>query len=160
MSGQNDRGQLGLGQKISSADHFQLIENLPQKMSAIAAGEGHTIVVDCHGEIYAFGDNKYEKITSDTNLNLFEPFYVDQFRSFEVLQVVCGGQQTVILAKTKSIQGNSIKTLFIRKIISRFQMTLMKVLLEQIQLVRRKLKNIFLNASITMIAYQQTKNMH
>ncbi|CAF1394170.1 unnamed protein product [Adineta ricciae] len=99
--GRNDRGQLGLGPSVASAESFELIPGLPKRIQAIAAGEGHTAVLGPRGDIYVFGDGKHGKLGSTTYSNEFEPCIVDKFKLYNVLKVVCGGCQTIVLAKKK-----------------------------------------------------------
>ena len=99
--GRNDRGQLGLGPSVASAESFEPIPGLPKRIQAIAAGEGHTAVLGPRGDIYVFGDGKHGKLGSTTCSNEFEPCIVDKFKFYNVLKVVCGGCQTIVLAKKK-----------------------------------------------------------
>ncbi len=105
LIGQGDRGQLGLGRKVSMAKHFEIIENLPEQIIAIAAGEAHTAIVDSSGNIYVFGDGKHGKLSSETHANEFEPYFIEKFKEYNILKVVCGGCQTIILAEKKSIKN-------------------------------------------------------
>ncbi len=100
--GCGDRGQLGLGPRVLSAETFELVLGLPKRLTAISAGEGHTAVLGSRGDIYVFGDGKYGKLGSTTHSNEFEPCFVDKFKTYNVLKVVCGGLQTIILAQKKN----------------------------------------------------------
>ncbi len=97
-----DRGQLGLGSRVSSAETFELIPGLPKRVTAITAGEAHTAVLGSRYDMYAFGDGRYGKLGSATHSNEFEPFFVDKFKNYNVLKVVCGGCQTIVLAQKKN----------------------------------------------------------
>ena len=100
--GDGSRGQLGLGHRVLSAESFELVQGLPKRLSAIAAGEGHTMVLGVRGELYVFGDGKHGKLGSPTHSNEMEPCQVEKFKNYEVLKVACGGCQTIALAKKKS----------------------------------------------------------
>jgi alpha-tubulin suppressor-like RCC1 family protein len=105
LKGRGDRGQLGLGHRVSIAKHFEIIKNLPKRLTTIATGEGHTAIIDFRGKIYVFGDGKYGKLTSEIHSNKFEPYFLHKFKGYNVLKVVCGGCQTIILAQKKSIES-------------------------------------------------------
>jgi alpha-tubulin suppressor-like RCC1 family protein len=122
--GQGDRGQLGLGSKILIAEHFEIIENLPKYPTAIAAGEAHTAVLGPQGDLYVFGDAKHGKLSYETHSNEFEPYSINKFKQYNVLKVVCGGCQTIILAQKKSTEDEDSINLFsifiLKQILSRF----------------------------------------
>lgn len=100
--GLGDRGQLGLGSGMNKAETFEQIEGLPKRATAIAAGEAHTAVIGNRKDIYVFGDGKHGKLGSTTYSNEFQPCSVEKFRNYNVLKVVCGGCQTIVLAQKKS----------------------------------------------------------
>ncbi|UJR08508.1 hypothetical protein I4U23_012774 [Adineta vaga] len=100
--GRNDRGQLGLGPRVSTAESFESVQGLPKRITEIAAGEGHTAVLGSRGDIYVFGDGKHGKLGSQTHSNEFEPCFVDKFKVYNVLKVVCGGCQTIVFAQKKN----------------------------------------------------------
>jgi hypothetical protein len=99
--GLGDRGQLGLGLRVLSAETFESVQNLPKRLVAIAAGEAHTVVLSARGGMYVFGDGKHGKLGPTTHSNEFEPCLVDKFKSYNVTKVVCGGCQTIVLAEKK-----------------------------------------------------------
>lgn len=101
--GRGDRGQLGLGSRISSAENFELITGLPKRVTAIAAGEAHTAVIGSRNDLHVFGCGKHGKLGGSTNTisNEFEPCSVEKFKNYNVLKVVCGGCQTIVLAQKK-----------------------------------------------------------
>ncbi|CAF0918769.1 unnamed protein product [Rotaria sordida] len=103
--GRGDCGQLGLGPSILFAEHFKMIENLPKYVTAIAAGKVHTAILSHDGNIYAFGDGKYGKLSYETYSNVFEPRSINKFKGYNVLKVVCGGCQTIILAQKKQTEN-------------------------------------------------------
>ncbi len=80
-----------------------MIEHLPKHLTAIAAGSAHTAIIDSCGGIYLFGDGKDGKLNYGSHSNKFEPSFSDQFKGYNVLNVVCGGCQTIIFAQRKSI---------------------------------------------------------
>ncbi len=101
--GLGDRGQLGLGPRVVSSEGFELIPSLPKRVTAIAAGEAHTAVIGSRNDMYVFGDGKHGKLGSTTtHSNEFEPCHVDKLQNFNVLKVVCGGCQTIVLAQKKT----------------------------------------------------------
>ncbi|CAF3772630.1 unnamed protein product [Adineta steineri] len=100
--GHGDRGQLGLGHKVHSAETFEFVPGLPKRLTAVAAGEAHTIILGSRGDIYVCGDGKHGKLGSQTHSNEFEPCLIDKFKSYNVLKVVCGGCQTIVLAQKKT----------------------------------------------------------
>ncbi len=100
--GLGDRGQLGLGSRVFLSETFELIPGLPKRITAISAGEAHTVVIGSRYDMYVFGDGKHGKLGPATHSNEFEPCCVDKFKNFNVLKVVCGGCQTIVLAQKKS----------------------------------------------------------
>lgn len=99
--GMGDRGQLGLGSRISKVEKFEHIEGIPKRATAIAAGEAHTAVIGSRNDLYVFGDGKHGKLGSTTYSNEFEPCFVEKFRNYNVFKIVCGGCQTIVLAQKK-----------------------------------------------------------
>ncbi|CAF1984272.1 unnamed protein product [Rotaria magnacalcarata] len=102
--GRGEHGQLGLGRKISNSENFKMIENLPKNLTTIAAGKAHTTLLGLNGELYVFGDGKYGKLGCEMYSNKFEPCSVDTFKGLNVLKVVCGGDQTIVIAQKKRSQ--------------------------------------------------------
>ncbi|CAM4906816.1 unnamed protein product [Rotaria socialis] len=102
--GRGEHGQLGLGRKISNSENFKMIENLPKNLTTIAAGKAHTVLLGLNGDLYVFGDGKYGKLGCEMYSNKFEPCSVDTFKGLNVLKVVCGGDQTIIIAQKKRSQ--------------------------------------------------------
>jgi hypothetical protein len=63
--------------------------------------------------MYVFGDGKHGKLSFETHSNEFKPYFIDKFKEYNVLKVVCGGCQTIILAQKKSIENEEdIKSMF------------------------------------------------
>lgn len=100
--GHGDRGQLGLTHRVQTAETFELVPGLPKRLMAISAGEGHTAIIGPRQDLYVFGDGKHGKLGSSTHSNEFEACLVDRFKTYDVSKVVCGGCQTIVLAKKKS----------------------------------------------------------
>ena len=102
LIGLGDRGQLGMGSGMTKAETFEQIEGLPKRATVIAAGEAHTAVIGNRKDMYVFGDGKHGKLGSATYSNEFQPCSMEKFRNYNVLKVVCGGCQTIVLAQKKS----------------------------------------------------------
>jgi len=100
--GYGNRGQLGLGSRVSTAETFELIPNIPKRITGIAAGEAHTAIISARKDLYVFGDGKHGKLGSSTQSNQFDPCLVEKFKSYDVLKVICGGCQTIVLAQKKT----------------------------------------------------------
>ncbi|CAF3124208.1 unnamed protein product [Rotaria sp. Silwood2] len=105
--GQGDCGQLGLGPNVQIAADFKVLENLPKSFTAIAAGKAHTAILTHNGDIYVFGDAKYGKLSYEIYSNEFVPRSINKFKEHNVLKVVCGGCQTIILAQKKQQTANA-----------------------------------------------------
>ena len=86
---------------MQSADNFELVPGLPKRATAVAAGEAHTAVIGPRHDLYIFGDGKHGKLGSTTHSNEFEACRVERFKPYHVLNIVCGGCQTIVLAKKK-----------------------------------------------------------
>ena len=105
FEGHGDRGQIGLGPKLTTAKTFELVHGLPKNVSAIAAGEGHTAVLAARGDIFFFGDGKHGKLGSTTHSNEFEPCIADKYTIYHASKIACGGCQTVFLAQKRSAES-------------------------------------------------------
>ncbi|MDR2152003.1 MAG: hypothetical protein LBO72_04195 [Helicobacteraceae bacterium] len=68
-TGENDVGQLGLGDK-DNRDGFTLVSSLEgKKIVAIAAGESHSLVLSKEGKVYAAGYNYFGQLGFRNNAN-------------------------------------------------------------------------------------------
>ena len=103
-SGQGTRGQLGHGSRVQSVENFEIVEGFSKRLLAIAAGEGHTAVLSVRCDIYVFGDSKHGKLGSTTHSNEFNPCFVEKFKPYYVLELVCGVCQTIVLARKRSAE--------------------------------------------------------
>jgi alpha-tubulin suppressor-like RCC1 family protein len=99
FSGNGSRGQLGHGYQNQSVGVFTMIKGLPKHITSISAGEGHTALLSSRGEVYLCGDGKHGKLGFDTHSNEFNAAFLTKFRGYVISQVVCGGCQTIILAR-------------------------------------------------------------
>jgi alpha-tubulin suppressor-like RCC1 family protein len=56
MCGRNEKGQLGLG---TFSDEYTpyYITRVPDKVTEVAAGDQHSVVLTFSGEVYTMGDN-------------------------------------------------------------------------------------------------------
>lgn len=63
--GKNEKGQLGHGTYSEHQTPF-FVQRLPEKISEIACGEMHTLLLTNQGEIYAMGDNSKGQIGTGT----------------------------------------------------------------------------------------------
>ena len=88
---------------MQTAESFELLDCLPRKRRAtdIAAGEAHSAVLDDKDNLYIFGDGKHGKLGFATHSNEFKPCLVERFQFCTVLKVVCGGCQTIVLARNR-----------------------------------------------------------
>lgn len=73
-------------------------------------------------DLYVFGDGKHGKLGSTTHSNEFEACRVDRFKQYHVLNVVCGGCQTIVLAKKTSGNEEDIGSKFIQHTIEQRSM--------------------------------------
>jgi alpha-tubulin suppressor-like RCC1 family protein len=87
LLGLGDRGQLGLGSRVLTAETFESVPNLPKRLLAIAAGEAHTVVLGARGDMYVFGDGKHGKLGPATHSNEFEPCSVELQKVTKISEV-------------------------------------------------------------------------
>ncbi|CRL03823.1 CLUMA_CG016350, isoform A [Clunio marinus] len=81
--GANSHGQLGVG-TFSEFEFITLINKKPEGIKAIACGGGHSIILDCSGDLWTSGWNNKGQlgIKSKVDTNLFEKINSDcKFRS-------------------------------------------------------------------------------
>ncbi|MDR2151308.1 MAG: hypothetical protein LBO72_00655 [Helicobacteraceae bacterium] len=60
--GNNERGQLGLGDLDNRASFEEIASLREANVTAIAAGEEHTLALDANGEVWASGHNGYNQL--------------------------------------------------------------------------------------------------
>ena len=58
-------------------------------------------MIDDRGRLYVFGDGKHGKLGFNTHANEFQSRLVATFQDMTVSQVLCGGCQTIVLAKKR-----------------------------------------------------------
>lgn len=92
---------------MQHAEKFEHLNSLPTRIVQIAAGEGHSAAIDHRGLLFFFGDGKHGKLGFSTQMNEFQPKPVDVFREKNVLKVVCGGCQTMVLAEKQISDGSN-----------------------------------------------------
>ncbi|XP_052821784.1 X-linked retinitis pigmentosa GTPase regulator isoform X2 [Octopus bimaculoides] len=100
--GTGSNGELGHGtsqQMLSTPKKVCL----PFKVKAVSCGANHTAITTEDGYLYTFGDSRHGKLAQgeDSYSNLFEPCLVDQFESYVIDKVVCGGCHTMVVAHQK-----------------------------------------------------------
>ncbi|KAM6568096.1 hypothetical protein CsatB_016081 [Cannabis sativa] len=104
--GRNEKGQLGVGDKIQR-DRPTLVSQLSKyKIVQASAGRNHTVVVAENGESLAFGWNKHGQLGTGSTKNEFEPSPVSCLVS-DAKTTACGADFTVWLS---SVEGASILT--------------------------------------------------
>ncbi|XP_036356591.1 X-linked retinitis pigmentosa GTPase regulator isoform X2 [Octopus sinensis] len=100
--GTGSNGELGHGtsqQMLSTPKKVCL----PFQVKAVSCGANHTAIITEDGYLYTFGDSRHGKLAQgeDSYSNLFEPCLVDQFESYAIDKVVCGGCHTMVMAHQK-----------------------------------------------------------
>ena len=90
--GDNKHGQLGLGHitnidKISRIDFFKKQEI---RISHIECGSNFSVMMDCDGKVWIFGDNRYGQIGDGLKENVNTPKELIMFRDKSVEWIRCG----------------------------------------------------------------------
>ena len=91
--GQNDVGQLGIGNTDSPKNAPGLIEGL-DNVIALAAGDDHTLALKADGSIWAWGDNPNGELGTGDNNRYTNPV---QLSSITATAIAAGGNHSVAL---------------------------------------------------------------
>ncbi|GAB1604862.1 X-linked retinitis pigmentosa GTPase regulator-like [Argonauta hians] len=102
--GTGSNGELGHGTYTHTLS-LPLKVNLPYKVQSVSCGANHTAIVSEAGHLYTFGDGRHGKLAQgeDSYSNLFKPCLVDQFETFTIDRVVCGGCHMMVVAHRNSL---------------------------------------------------------
>lgn len=76
-SGENDRGQLGEGTETDSATPVRPALPDSAEVTAIAAGEGHSLALLGDGRVFAWGENEYGQLGDGSEETRLAPVEVD-----------------------------------------------------------------------------------
>ncbi|KAJ0400988.1 hypothetical protein P43SY_003542 [Pythium insidiosum] len=99
--GRGDEGQLGHGDRLSTAQP-RLVQALArQRVHLICAGRSHSVAVTSEGAIYSWGSNEDGALgrngsTADDFVSP-EPQQIEALPKLHVLQIDCGSRHTVVL---------------------------------------------------------------
>ncbi|KAJ3614588.1 hypothetical protein NHX12_018159 [Muraenolepis orangiensis] len=102
--GQNDAGQLGLGDKTDRSTPVSVECLNLKKTVSISCGERHTAVLTKGGVVLTFGSGSYGQLGHNGVLNELRPRVVAELWGTAVTQISCGSNHTLALVgPTKKI---------------------------------------------------------
>ncbi|KAF2097220.1 RCC1/BLIP-II [Rhizodiscina lignyota] len=122
--GTGNKGELGLGENITSSTTLQLIPNFPPKglqVIALAASMNHTLAVLSNGEVYGWGNGRKGQLGQPAMIH-WTPCKIANI-PFEAINAVCGrdfsyivgppetGQHLILGADKWSLISQAPKTL-------------------------------------------------
>ncbi|XP_061121487.1 retinitis pigmentosa GTPase regulator b [Syngnathus typhle] len=96
--GERDSGKLGLGtDQLSRHRVPQLVKSMPEPVTQVACGGGHTVAVTENG-VYAFGLGQFGQLGHGTFIfELRLPRQIEHFRKGRVRQVACGENHSAVI---------------------------------------------------------------
>ncbi|KAM3831573.1 E3 ISG15--protein ligase HERC5-like isoform 2-T2 [Vipera latastei] len=98
--GENEHGQLGVGEKKGHIKDPQLVvalEGIPLIM--IAAGSAHSMVVSIFGTVYSWGKNTFGQLGLGDTEDRYIPAHVKALEQKKTVFISCGGEHTAVLSK-------------------------------------------------------------
>ncbi|KAM9331112.1 putative E3 ubiquitin-protein ligase HERC3 [Gastrophryne carolinensis] len=99
--GQNNHGQLGLGQGItcqSSPQRIKSLEGIP--LAQVTAGGFHSFALSLSGAVFGWGKNNSGQLGLNDERGRESPCHVKQLRSQKIVFISCGEEHTAVLTKT------------------------------------------------------------
>ncbi|CAN2388977.1 E3 ubiquitin-protein ligase HERC3 [Pristimantis euphronides] len=99
--GQNDHGQLGLGEEFtqqSSPQRVKSLEGIP--LAQVTAGGYHSFALSLSGAVFGWGKNSSGQLGLNDEQVRVSPCHVKPLRSQKVVYISCGEQHTAVLTKT------------------------------------------------------------
>ncbi|XP_065053483.1 uncharacterized protein LOC135682495 isoform X2 [Rhopilema esculentum] len=102
--GENERGQLGLGD-TETRTFPALIECLSdEKIMHISCGTSHAGIVTASGDVWMWGSNDYGQLTSPELTDFPQPFKVPPTYWNEfICSISCGGRHTAVLSASGTV---------------------------------------------------------
>jgi len=101
--GRNDRGQLGLGDKVARATLTKVTLPVDSKAVKVVTGHGHSLILLANGDVYACGGNSHGELglgDSKAHFNVDHPSLTKVAGLSAVRDVACGWEHS--LACTQS----------------------------------------------------------
>lgn len=102
--GNNDKGQLGLGDTSDRKTFTQVTTNINNDVKKVICGYNYTIILKTDGSVWSCGQNNSGQLglgTSDTNAH--STFTQATTNISDVKQIACGGYHTIILKTDDSV---------------------------------------------------------
>jgi len=98
--GNNDHGQLGLGNKSESVANPTLVKSLSGlPLAFIASGGSHSFAVSKSGAVFGWGKNTYGQLGLNSETDHFFPAQLKTMRSIRVKYIACGEDFSVFLTQ-------------------------------------------------------------
>ncbi|KAM8940137.1 LOW QUALITY PROTEIN: putative E3 ubiquitin-protein ligase HERC6 [Pelodytes ibericus] len=105
--GQNNSGQLGLGNKIPSQPSPQFVKSLKGiPLVQVTAGGAQSFALSMLGTVFGWGRNNAGQLgfKSDvTKAGIFKPYAVSSLRNLNVVYISCGNEHTAVLTKDGTV---------------------------------------------------------
>ncbi|XP_075716794.1 putative E3 ubiquitin-protein ligase HERC3 isoform X4 [Rhinoderma darwinii] len=99
--GQNNQGQLGLGDGFnqqSSPQRVKSLEGIP--LAQVTAGGYHSFALSLSGAVFGWGKNSSGQLGLNDEQVRVSPCHVKSLRSQKVVYISCGEEHTAVLTKT------------------------------------------------------------
>jgi alpha-tubulin suppressor-like RCC1 family protein len=102
-TGENDVGQLGLGDK-DNRNGFTSVTSLEgKKIVAVSAGRNHSLAIDENGKVYATGKNGEGQLGLDDNFDRNSFTIVSSLRDKKVVAITAGANYALALSSDGSV---------------------------------------------------------
>ena len=103
--GQNNYGQLGLGDTSSRNTFTQVTTNINNDVTQVACGDNHTIIQKKDGTLWGCGLNTYGQLGLGNNTNQTTFTRITNNINNDVKQIACGFNHTFVLKNDGSLWG-------------------------------------------------------
>ena len=100
--GNNEQGQLGLGNNEESYNSPQLISSL-KDVEFIECGENHTFCKTLNNEIYCWGKNEYGQLGLENTDNQNTPILCSSLLNEDIVDIKCGDDHTLVLTSNGDV---------------------------------------------------------
>nr|XP_032833323.1 probable E3 ubiquitin-protein ligase HERC4 [Petromyzon marinus] len=101
--GTNDRGQLGLGDKVPRSDPLHVVALCGIPLRALAAGAAHSLALTLTGGVFVWGANAHGQLGLDHLQDACEVVRLESLRARHVVQPSCGDRHTALLTKEGTV---------------------------------------------------------
>jgi len=69
---------------------------LTESITAIAAGQQHSLLINSTGKVYSTGDNQFGQLGLGDQISRFEPTLVSALSGYRIVKIACGSHSAAI----------------------------------------------------------------